>query len=80
MSPCSFPQASDVVVSLFSSVVYIGEVLFFELEPENRYSRYAIMVKNEDNRIVGHVPAELSKIFNKFLLEYGQIEAECIGK
>ena len=72
MSPCSFPQASDVVV-------YIGEILFFELESENRYSRYAVVVKNEDNRIVGHVPAELSKIFNKFLLEYGQIEAECIG-
>ena len=37
------------------------------------------MVKNEDDSIVGHVPAELSKIFNKFLSEYGKIEAECIG-
>lgn len=29
--------------------------------------------------MVGHVPKELSKIFNKFLKDYGEIEAECIG-
>ena len=29
--------------------------------------------------LVGHVPIELSKIFHKFLSQYGQIEAECIG-
>ena len=62
------------------ATVYIGEIFFCELEPDNRYSRYAFVVKNEDNRFVGHVLAELSKILNKFFLsEYGQIEAECIG-
>ena len=61
------------------ATVYIGEILFCELEPGNQHSKYAVVVKNEDNSIVGHVPAELSKIFNKFLSEYGKIEAECIG-
>ena len=61
------------------ATVYIGEILFCELEPDNQHSKYAVVVKNEDNSIVGHVPAELSKIFNKFLSEYGKIEAECIG-
>ena len=61
------------------ATVYIGEILFCELEPGNQHSKYAVVVKNEDDSIVGHVPAELSKIFNKFLSEYGKIEAECIG-
>lgn len=61
------------------ATVYIGEILFSELEPDNQHSKYAVVVKNEDDSIVGHVPAELSKIFNKFLSEYGKIEAECIG-
>lgn len=43
------------------AMVYIGEILFCELEPDNRYSRYAVVVKNKDNRIVGHVSAELVK-------------------
>ena len=46
----------------------MGKILFCELEPDNWYRRYAVVVKNEDNRIVGHVPAELSKIFNKFFI------------
>ncbi|KAM7431160.1 hypothetical protein ABFA07_018235 [Porites harrisoni] len=61
------------------ATVYIGAILFCELEPDNQHSKYAVVVKNEDDSIVGHVPAELSKIFNKFLSEYGKIEAECIG-
>jgi len=27
----------------------------------------------------GHVPIELSKIFSRFLRDYGEIETECIG-
>ena len=50
------------------STVYIGEIFFCELEPDNRYSRYAFVVKNEANRFVGHVLAELSKILNKFFI------------
>lgn len=61
------------------ATVYIGEILICEMEPNNRHSKYAVVVKNEDDRIVGHVPIELSKLFFKFLSEYGKIEAECIG-
>ena len=28
---------------------------------------------------VGHVPIELSKLFNKFVSDGGEVEAECIG-
>ena len=49
------------------------------MEPDNPHSRFAVAVKNEDDKIVGCVPAEISKIFNKFLSEDGTIEAECIG-
>ena len=49
------------------------------IEPENDHDKYAVAVKNKDGVLVGHVPIELSKIFNKFLSQYGQIEAECIG-
>lgn len=61
------------------ATVYIGEILSCEMEPDNQHSKYAVVVKNEDKKIVGHVPVELSKIFNKFLSDYGKIEAECIG-
>ncbi len=49
------------------------------MEPENDHDRYAVAIKNEDEKIVGHVPIELARICHKFLSEYGQIEAECIG-
>lgn len=55
------------------STVHIGEILFCEMEPDNPNSRFAIVVKYEEDKIVGHVPAELSKIF-KFLSEGGTIE------
>ena len=55
------------------STVYIGEILFCEMEPDNPNSQFAIVVKYEEDKIVGHVPAELSKIF-KFLSEVGTIE------
>lgn len=60
-------------------IVYIGEIFFCELEFDNQYSKYVVVVKNEDDSIVGYVLVEFLKIFNKFLLEYGKIEAECIG-
>ena len=55
------------------STVYIGEILFCEMEPDNPHSRFAIAVKYEEDKIVGHVPAELSKIY-KFLSKDGTIE------
>ena len=48
------------------------------MEPDNPHSRFAVAVKNEDDKIVGRVPAEISKTFNKFLSEDGTIKAECI--
>ena len=59
--------------------VAIGEVLTCEREIDNVHDKYAIAVKNEDQALVGHVPIELSKIFSRFLRDYGEIEAECIG-
>ena len=38
-----------------------------------------LLLKNEAQLLVGHVPRELSKIFSRFLADYGDIEAECIG-
>ena len=66
-------------VIMLMLTVYIGEILFCEMEPDTAHSRFEVVVKHEEDRIVGHVPAELSKIFNKFLSEDGTIEAECIG-
>ena len=62
-----------------NATVYIGEILDCENEPENDHDKYAVTVKNKDGVLVGHVTIELSKIFHKFLSQYAQIEAECIG-
>ena len=59
--------------------VTIGEVLACERVDNNALGKYAIAVKNEAQLLVGHVPRELSKIFSRFLADYGDIEAECIG-
>lgn len=59
--------------------VVIGEVLTCERDHDNVRDKYAIAVKNEDQTLVGHVPIKLSKIFSRFLRDYGKIEAECIG-
>ena len=59
--------------------VYIGEILTCEVEPNNEYDKYGVVLKNEDGYTVGHVPIELSKTFHKFLVDYGELEAECIG-
>lgn len=59
--------------------VAIGEVRTCERDVDNVRDKYAIAVKNEDQLLVGHVPIELSKIFNRFLCDYGKMEGECIG-
>ena len=58
--------------------VTIGEVLDCEREDNNAHDKYAIAVKKAQ-LLVGHVPRELSKIFSRFLADFGEIEAECIG-
>ena len=62
-----------------NATVYIGEVMDCDMEPENDRNKYAVVVRNTEEKMVGHVPVELSKIFHKFLSKDGQIEAEYIG-
>ena len=57
--------------------VVIGEVLTCERDHDNVHDKYAIAVQNEDQTLFGHVPIELSKIFSRFLRDYGEVEAEC---
>ena len=48
------------------------------MELDNSHDKYAVVVKNQDGNLVGHVPKELSRLFHKFL-DFGELEAECIG-
>ena len=59
--------------------VEIGEMLACEMELDNSHDKYAVVVKNQDGNLVGHVPKELSRLFHKFLDDFGELEAECIG-
>ena len=59
--------------------VWIGEILACEMELDNSHDKYAVTVKNQDGNLVGHVPKELSRLFHKFLDDFGELEAECIG-
>ena len=56
-----------------------GEILGSEMEFDNSHDKYAMAVKNQDGNLVGHVPKELSRLFHKFLDDFGELEAECIG-
>ena len=62
-----------------NATVYIGEVMDCDMEPENDHDKYAVAVRNTEEKMVGHIPVELSKIFHKFLSKHGRIEAECIS-
>ena len=59
--------------------VRIGEILACEMQLDNSHDKYAVAVKNQDGNLVGHVPKELSRLFHKFLDDFGELEAECIG-
>ena len=61
------------------ATVVIGEVLMCERELDNVYDKYAVAVNNEKGKVVGHVPIELSKVFARFIRNYGEVEAEGIG-
>ena len=50
-----------------------------EIEEDNEHDKYAVAVKNESGQIVGHIPIEISKIMNKFIRDFGEIEVEGIG-
>lgn len=55
--------------------VCVGEVMMCKIEENNKYNKHAVV----EGQIVGHVPIELSKLFNKFLGDYGELKAKCIG-
>lgn len=44
-----------------------------------RTQQCAVAVNNEEGKVVGHVPIELSKVFAQFIRDFGEVEAECIG-
>ena len=53
--------------------VGIGEIMFCEIECDNKHDDNAVAVKTKDDEIVGHVPEELSSLFYKFLENHGEI-------
>lgn len=56
---------------------YDAHAVVVKKEVHNEYDAHAVLVESGDT--VGHVRIELSKIFHRFLADYGEIEAECIG-
>lgn len=50
-----------------------------EIEENNAREKYAVAVTDESGQIVGHVPIEISRLFYKFIQDYGEVQAECIG-
>ena len=63
----------------YNASVRIGEIFACEMELDNSHDKYAVAVKNQDGNLVGRVPKELSRLFHKFLNDFGELEAECIG-
>ena len=61
------------------STVCVGDLMMCEIEEDNAHDKYAVAVKDESGQIVGHVPIEISRLFSKFICDYGEMEAECIG-
>ncbi len=62
-----------------TEAIVIGDILECEIDTNNPHDQYAIVVRTFRGETIGHVPVELSEIFLKFLSNYGEIEAECIG-
>jgi hypothetical protein len=58
----------------------VGDIMLCEIEENNDHDKCAVAVKNQAMHTVGHVPIELSKLFNKFVGDGDEVEAECIGK
>lgn len=62
-----------------TSTVCVGELMTCEIEENNDHDKYAVAVKSESCKIVGHVPIELSKLICKFIRDFGEAGVECIG-
>ena len=62
----------------------VGKRLKFLREPDNKYDKQAIVVKDEDNHKIGYVPKDKNEILSRLMdagkLVYGTIrEKEYIG-
>ena len=57
----------------------VVKVLMCERELDNVHGKHAVAVNNEEGKVVGHVPIELSKVFARYIRDFGEVEAECIG-
>ena len=57
----------------------VVKVLMCERELDNVHGKHAVAVNNEEGKVVGHVPIELSKVSARFIRDFGEVEAECIG-
>ena len=56
----------------------LGEKLSTATEPENRHDKYAVKFLKE-NKVVGHVPGDISKYYTSALLCGGTIKCEITG-
>jgi SWI/SNF-related matrix-associated actin-dependent regulator of chromatin subfamily A3 len=43
-----------------------GDLIFFELEPDNPHDKNAIKVLNEEGLMLGHIPKENAKEIKRF--------------
>ena len=57
-----------------------NESLVLEREPNNSFDPYAILVKLKDGRIIGRVPANLSRLLTKIQRERVVTNLTCVYK
>ena len=58
---------------------YTGESLTLQREDGNTHDRHAVCLL-KDNRVVGHVPRDLSRVFWYFLCHGGRVTCEVTGR
>ena len=58
------------------STVHVGDLMMCEIEEYNPHNKYAVAVKNKSGQTGGHIPIEISKIMNKFIYDYEEVEVE----
>ena len=54
-------------VTFYKNDVHEGELVNFELEPNNTHDKNAIKVLNKHNQMLGHIPKENAKEIQSFL-------------
>lgn len=57
----------------------IGEKLILELEPENKFDKYAVKILNNESKILGHVPRYYSEAVSKALYNKRDITCEVVS-